>query len=109
LNHSWLGSAMITPDIIGFMSQSYWYPWGEGQMRINETTQEVEHTPADNRTPAVIANDIYHAQPEEKDLSAQMDFYRKHAHALKGIGEHATLRRYNFLTESPVPGSYFRH
>ncbi|MVT10224.1 tetratricopeptide repeat protein [Chitinophaga tropicalis] len=109
LNHSWLGSALITPDIIGFMSQSYWYPWGEGQMRINETTQEVEHTPADNRTPAEIANDIHHAPAEEKDLATQMDFYRKHAHALKGIGEHATLRRYNFLTESPVPGSYFRH
>lgn len=35
-NHSWLDNAMVTPDIIGFMTQAYSFPWSGGGMRVTD-------------------------------------------------------------------------
>jgi hypothetical protein len=42
-----------------------------------------------------------------KDNSPLFSFYRQRRDHLKGIGMRSNNQRYNFMIESPVPGSYF--
>ena len=107
LNHSWLSSASITPDIAGFMTQTYSFPWDGGGYRINPETNETEQTPPDNRDAEIIAKEIAEL-PISEDLNYdRLAFYLNYTDHLKGTGAKSTARRYNFMIESPVPGSYF--
>lgn len=110
LNHDWLESSFITPEIIGFMSQSYYYPWSGDGFTVNPETQKMDRKPEDTRDVETIADEIYHLEPsEEKDHEALFDFYRERKDWLKGIGSRSNNHRYHFMVETPVPGSYFGH
>ncbi|NVK66730.1 MAG: tetratricopeptide repeat protein [Flavobacteriales bacterium] len=107
LNHNWLYPASFSPDIVGFMSQTYSFPWDGGGIKINPETNETERTVPDEREPAKIAEEI-HALPKSADYDdARLDFYIKHKELLKSIGNKANDTRFNFMIESPVPGAYF--
>lgn len=107
-NHSWLDSAMLSPDIIGFMTQTYSFPWNGGGMKwTNEGSGDMERIPPDERSPEDIAMDIFNIRPDAEDISKHLEFYREHKDHLKGIGSSAGDTRYNFMVESPVPGAFF--
>jgi tetratricopeptide (TPR) repeat protein len=107
-NHSWLDNDMVSPDIIGFMTQSYSFPWnGGGFKMIDPEKEEFEKTPADDRSPEEIAEDIYLIKADAENMEEHAAFYLEHKDHLKGIGRSAGSWRYNFTIESPVPGSYF--
>lgn len=107
-NHNWLDSAMVTPDIIGFMTQTYSFPWSGGGMRITDSESgKVEEIPADNRSAAEIAMDIFNIEQAPDEINKYLEFYLEQKAYLKGIGNLSGNKRYNFMIESPVPGSYF--
>lgn len=108
LNHNWLQSAMVSPDIIGFMTQSYYFPWdGNGFKMVDAEAGKFEKTEPDNRTDNEIADDIANIRVENSDNSDLLSFYRERREYLKGIGSKTNNQRYNFMVESPVPGAYF--
>lgn len=104
LNHSWLENAYTTPDVIGFMSQSYYFPW-EVTMKVTEG--KVDEMPPDDRSEDEIAQELIGLAPEHKDHSALLAFYSERKDHLKAIGKSSNHHRYNFMIESPVPGAYF--
>ncbi|RTQ48869.1 hypothetical protein EJV47_14830 [Hymenobacter gummosus] len=108
LNHHWLQPARFSPDVIGLMSQLGGLPWDGSGMRLVEAEGEeprVEHIPADERPAADIGRELAEAAPA--DVSFDLEFYRRHRAYLKGFGTDAGPHRFHFMTESPVPGSYF--
>lgn len=108
LNHSWLASASITPDILGFMAQTYLFPWEGGAIRIVDSeTNETERTEPDNRDTEIIAKEIAEFPISENQNNDRLKFYVNHIDHLKGTGAKSTGNRYNFMIESPVPGSFF--
>jgi tetratricopeptide (TPR) repeat protein len=108
LNHSWLQSAMTSPDIIGFMTQNYYYPWdGNGFKMIDAEAGKFEKTPEDARSADEIAEDIANVKFESRDNSELFSFYKERKEHLKGIGNKTSNQRYNFMVESPVAGAYF--
>ncbi|MGB8193289.1 MAG: hypothetical protein WCF67_15270, partial [Chitinophagaceae bacterium] len=108
LNHGWLQSSYITPDIIGFMTQSYYFPWnGEGIKAIDAEAGKIEKTTPDNRSADEIAEEIATLAHEPKDNTELFSFYKERREHLKGIGSQTNDQRYNFMIESPVQGSYF--
>lgn len=108
LNHSWLQSCMISPDITGFMTQSYYFPWdGNGFKVVDPESGQLEKTAPDDRTSDEIAEDIANAKFDSPDNSEVLSFYKERREYLKGIGSKANNQRYNFMVESPVPGAYF--
>lgn len=106
LNQNWLQSAYINPDICGFMTQYYSFPWNGGGLRMKEDG-ETEQTAPDERPAEEIARDLYGLTAEQTDTEDLFSFYQQRAHLLKGIGTKTAPYRYNFMIESPVPGSYF--
>ena len=107
-NHNWLDSSVISPDIIGFMTQTYSFPWSGGGMRvIDMESRNIEKIPSDNRSTEEIAKDIFNIQQQQQDISTHLEFYSERKDYLKGIGKQTNNSRYNFMIESPVPGSYF--
>ncbi|ANE52111.1 tetratricopeptide repeat protein [Flavisolibacter tropicus] len=107
-NHNWLASTMISPDIIGFMTQSYSFPWNGGGMRVTDTESgAVESIPPDDRSEEEIATDIFNIEPSSDNSNEHLEFYLAHKDYLKGIGTLSGNKRYNLMIESPVPGSYF--
>ena len=106
LNHHWLDNANICPDVTGFMSQSYYFPWDSGYSFNAETGKQEPKAP-DEREPSAIAEDIFQAEFDESKLDTSFDFYVKHKKYLKTIGNKTSNQRYNFVIESPVPGSHF--
>ncbi len=107
LNHNWLAPSPVTPDIIGFMTQSYSFPWGAGY-RVSETNEGgLETLPADERSPEIIATDIFECALTADATYPHLDFYLARKDYLKGIGARTNNNRYNFTIESPVPGSFF--
>lgn len=108
LNHSWLDSSTISPDIIGFMTQTYSFPWsGDGMRIVDIESKNIEKIPEDNRTTEEIATDIFSLNQNAEVISNHLTFYEEHKDFLKGIGKKTNNNRYNFMIESPVPGSYF--
>ncbi|MEZ4910411.1 MAG: hypothetical protein R2774_06085 [Saprospiraceae bacterium] len=101
-NHNWLQANFICPDIIGLMSQFYTYPWNGGNFKMNNdgTTSRTE---PDSRDVELIAREI--ANCELKDENKIDGFYHKVETHLKMNQESG--HRYNFMVESPIPGSYF--
>jgi len=106
-NHCWLEASVLTPDIIGLVSQSYYWPWDGGGFTVNPVTNEMENTVADERAVEAIAEDIFALQTSKKMEDEHIAFYLDRKHLIKGIGANAGNLRYNFMIESPVPGSYF--
>lgn len=107
-NHNWLDSSIVSPDIIGFMTQTYSFPWTGGSMRvIDMESRNIQRIPPDNRSAEEIATDIFNIQQQQEDISKHLEFYAQRKNYLKGIGKQTNNNRYNFMIESPVPGSYF--
>jgi len=108
LNHSWLDSSIVSPDIIGFMTQTYTFPWTGGGMRvIDMESRNIERIPPDDRSAEEIATDIFNIRQPQEDINKHLEFYAERKNYLKGIGKQTNNKRYNFMIESPVPGSYF--
>lgn len=108
LNHPWLESTFVSPDIIGLMSQMYVLPWAGGGYRvIDEATNELEQIPPDLRTPPEIAAEILQTTSELEIVQKDLGFYLVHQDFIKAIGEQSTPIRHNFMIESPVPGAFF--
>jgi len=108
LNHNWLQSSMICPDIIGFMSQAYIFPWEGGGLKITDIEKGLtEETKPDNRAEEIIADDIFKQEADRTIESKHLEFYKSNKAYLKGIGLNATKIRENFMIESPLAGSYF--
>jgi tetratricopeptide (TPR) repeat protein len=110
LNHYWLDSAQISPDICGFMTQTYSFPWDGGGIRIVDMEadeRKTEKIPPDTRQESVIAEVISKLDVERPDEDENLSFYLKHKEFLKGIGSKVNDDRYNFMIESPIVGSYF--
>jgi tetratricopeptide (TPR) repeat protein len=110
LNHFWLDSAQISPDICGFMTQTYFFPWNGGGLRVidmDAEKREMEQIPPDTREETLIATDIYNLTSEKNKNEEDLAFYLKHNDYLKGIGDKVNEDRYNFMIESPIAGSYF--
>ncbi|MCB0636265.1 MAG: hypothetical protein KDC54_06590 [Lewinella sp.] len=108
-NQSWLESATVTPDIIGLMSQFFSFPWDGGGLRIkgDDPAGGLESIPADEREPEEIVAELLALEVEETHDPAHLDFYLQHRDYLKAIGRLASDIRFNFMIESPVPGSRF--
>ncbi|MEO1626698.1 MAG: hypothetical protein AAFV25_16205 [Bacteroidota bacterium] len=99
---NWLESTYICPDIVGLMAQTYVFPWGEGNFKFNEDGSSSRQG-ADEREALAIAREI--AQQEVEKEGSIDPFYN-------WVSDHLKMNqnsghRYNFMTESPVPGSYF--
>jgi len=108
LNHFWLDSAQISPDICGFMTQTYSFPWDGGGIRIIDAEKgETEKIPTDTREESLIAKDINKLVSDASIKEEDLDFYIKNKEYLKGIGTKVNDNRYNFMIESPIAGSYF--
>lgn len=110
LNHYWLDSAQISPDICGFMTQTYSFPWDGGGIRIvdmESDERKTEKIPPDTRQESVIAEEISKLDVERPYVDENLSFYLKHKEFLKGIGIKVNDDRYNFMIESPIVGSYF--
>lgn len=108
LNHDWLRPSLISPDISGFMSQSYYFPWnGEGFRIVDAEKGETKKTEPDNRSEEEIANTIFNEKFADSDDTNLIDYYMDKRDYLKSIGSKSNTNRYNFMIESPVAGSYF--
>jgi tetratricopeptide (TPR) repeat protein len=108
VNHSWLDPSIVSPDIIGFMTQTYSFPWTGGGMRVIDMgRRNIERIPPDNRSAEEIATDIFNIQQQQEVIKKHLEFYADRKNYLKGIGEQTNNNRYNFMIESPVSGSYF--
>jgi len=106
-NHSWLQAAYVSPDIIGLMSQSYYFPWEEGRPVLDPTTRKVTQSGADPRPAAEIAEEIAAAQTSGAGSAIGMELYRQQRDYLSSIGSQAAEKRVNFMPESPLPGAFF--
>jgi len=108
VNHGWLQASNICPDIIGFMTQTYSFPWSGGGLRISDDdNKKVEKIPEDTRPAIEIAQEIINIKNETEEINSNIKFYLDRKDYLKGTGTKTNNNRYNFSTESPVPGSYF--
>lgn len=110
----WLGYGMDTPDIAGWMSQETIFPWEKYQFgnQLNEPLIVAKRN-EDTRTPELIANEfagqiseIPSADGDIWKFEDIIEFYKQHASNLKG-GVHGGNKRLRFLTDSPVPSTYY--
>ncbi len=108
-NHDWLNNAHYSPDICGLMSQYYTFPWEGGHYKVvDEEAGTTEQTEPDTRPEEEIAQEIAVVELKEEEIKASdYSLYIEHKEHLKGVGSQANKMRYNFVTESPVPGSFF--
>ena len=107
LNHNWLESSLISPDICGFMTQTYIFPWEGGNLKINPETNQVDKSEPDLRLAEEIAESIAREEgevdPGFKDI---LEFYYERKDYMKG-GSKDSFRRLHYNTDSPVKGAYF--
>jgi len=101
-NHNWLQANFICPDIIGLMSQTYSYPWNGGNFTMSKDGTPSKTEP-DTREEEIIAQEILAIQIEEETKIDE--FYHQVQDELKMNKSNG--HRYNFMVESPIPGSYF--
>lgn len=106
--HNWLEGAYVCPDIIGFMAQSYVFPWEGGSVKVIDMENDLcELLERDDRPVEAIAETICSSKAVQEDASEWLAFYAGQKAYIKGIGHLAGTNRYNFMVESPVPGSFF--
>ncbi|RCU43969.1 tetratricopeptide repeat protein [Chryseobacterium lacus] len=104
---NWLCSSYICPDIIGCMAQSCEFPWNVAGIQMIDTEMHTFAPRNENHlSPEEVAVNICNAV-SENIVTSGLDFYAGRKEFLKGIGRYSGEHRYNFMTESPVPGSWF--
>lgn len=107
LNHNWLENSLISPDICGFMTQTYTFPWEGGSLRVNPETNQIDKSEPDLRTTEEIAESIAREEgdvdPGFKDI---LEFYYERKDYMKG-GQKDSFKRLHYNTDSPVKGAYF--
>lgn len=106
-NHNWLAHGPQTPDLLGIMSQYCSFPWSAERIVIDPETKESKRAEEDLRPVEDIALEF----SSERDVlspefAALLDFYKGQSDYLKG-GRLGGSKRWRFITDSPVPGSYF--
>lgn len=106
--HNWREPSYVCPDIIGLMAQSYLLPWEGGGMKVVDSEKGIIETAnTDDRPADSIAEAICNCPVATDEDSRWLMFYAEQKDYLKGIGEKAGNNRFDFIVESPVPGSYF--
>lgn len=105
MNLNWMKESQITADIIGFMSQSYRFPWN-GEITMSPKSGIKSSMPPDDRKPDAIVADLAPLEAEV-DLSFKnmLDFYTARKNSLK-CKERRYIRRLPFTKDSPVRGSF---
>lgn len=83
MNHTWVQSATLAPELIGFMSSAYRFPWESNLESVNE-----------------IAERVVKAQITLR--SSGLDFYLDKIDYIKSFGAMSNKHRYAFMIESPV-------
>ena len=128
-NLHWLGDSEITPDVAGFLTQTFAFPWWEGGYERDPEEGRYVAAGADVREEDEIAASILEEEPAEPeavdnfvwpfrnseepvntdDFLHALSFYRRVGDRLKGArgGAHKKSVRWPFRVESPVPGSYY--
>lgn len=107
LNQHWLHRGGVTPDVAGVMTQMLTLPWSGENVQVDPETREVTHPKPDTRPAHVIAQELADTEPhEDPRFDDILAFYRVRAGYLKG-GRRGGDVRLPFLSDSPVPGSYF--
>jgi len=108
LNHDWLAGSHMVPDIVGMMTQSFYWPWSPEDGRKVEYKIPNENEPDEPQAPRdipTIVQAILETEPENKELD--MSLYLTHKAYLQAGGTYRSEYRYNFMIESPVVGSFF--
>lgn len=106
-NLNWLAQGPNTPDVTGIMSQYCTFPWSKDRLVVDPNTSK--HVPAveDSRPTQLIADEFCRNPDDGKpEVDEALEFYKKFAPYLKG-GRLGGDKRWRFITDSPVPGSYF--
>lgn len=128
-NLHWLGDCEITPDVAGFLTQTFAFPWWEGGYERREDDGSYVPLGPDRRGEDEIAAAIleeelptgpdfqdevfaFHDEPPpdpEDDFLHALGFYKRVKDQLKGAAGNSkkNVKRWPFRVESPVPGSYF--
>jgi len=107
LNHNWLANSLITPDVCGFMTQMYIFPWEGGSLKINPETNQIDKSEPDLRPAEEIAESIAKEEVEiNPDFKDILEFYYERKDFLKG-GLKDSFKRLHYNTDSPVKGAYF--
>ncbi|MEN2776427.1 hypothetical protein ABCY62_15500 [Acetivibrio clariflavus] len=107
LNHNWLENSLIAPDVCGFMTQMYIFPWEGGSPKINPETNKIDKSEPDLRPAEEIAESIAKEEVEiNPDFKDILEFYYERKDYLKG-GLKDSFKRLHYNTDSPVKGSYF--
>jgi hypothetical protein len=90
------------------MSQYFSFPWDEG-IRVKDGGEgETEIIPKDERDEELIAQEIFDNKASLEDTQDEnLNFYLNHKSYLKALGCKSNKYRYNFMIESPLPGSHF--
>lgn len=105
-NQHWLQGAPLAADVTGLMSQGLVWPW-EHRPQVDPETQEVRMLEPDERPEEAIAEQIASvSEPDPERLQEVVEYYRPLGKWIKG-GACRQPRRYPFLKESPVAGTYF--
>jgi len=106
-NHNWLAQGPSTPDVIGLMSQYCTFPWGKDRLTVDPATNQRVRAAEDTRDPEKIAAEFSQELTEiEAQFTPHLNFYKQHEPYLKG-GRLAGNKRWRFITDSPISGTYF--
>jgi tetratricopeptide (TPR) repeat protein len=105
-NHHWLENSLITPDVCGFMSQMYVFPWQGGALRVNPENSILDKAEKDERPAEEVAKAICEEVCEPDEVFEEiLQFYSERKEFLKG-GKKGGSKRLSFNTDSPVKGAY---
>ena len=103
----WLNDTLFCPDIVALLSQSFYFPWNGGAIRIDPVTKASTITEADNRPSDEIVRELLKLNTRyDGSFDKHFHFYDHKKAYLKGSikGGEGRLR---FKSDSPVPGAYF--
>lgn len=108
-NLNWVEAGGMAPDVAGLLTQVFRFPWTGDNLRVNLDDPEnpqVETTEASGADAQSIAAELVKLDTaSDTAFRETLDFYA-------GVQSELTLnrvgaRRWPFLRESPVPGSFF--
>lgn len=106
-NHNWLNQGPNTPDVSGLMTQYCTWPWSKDRLLIDPETNQRMEVEEDTRSIEEIANEFAYPVADLGDKFADLlSFYKDNSVYLKG-GRLGGNKRWRFIPDSPVPGSYF--
>lgn len=106
-NLNWLEKGPSTPDVVGMMSQYCTFPWSKDRLVVDPESGSRVEAPDDSRDAAEIAEEFGQQRDDVgADFDETLNFYKQNLLYLKG-GRLGGSKRWRFITDSPVPGSYF--